>query len=177
LLRKRAVRTANRRTGSKTVRFRTFSQAPQAVRSAGGRRWDWALPAGAPAGGTLQADKSDTLRLTVQVHGLRNVSTTAATWAVVRSHSSPPQVEDIVHDASTKFSADCFALRITNKISRVGNPEMFASRAVEPRKGKAHDNGLRRGCIAPQRHAADRHEYICLGEIGGYTASGNLVRY
>jgi hypothetical protein len=89
----------------------------------------------------------------------------------------PPQVEDIVHDASTKFSAECFALRITNKISRVGNPKMFASRVVEPRKGKAHDNGLRRGCIALQRHAADRNQYICLGEIRSYTASGNLVRY
>jgi hypothetical protein len=73
-----------------TVRLRTFSQAPQAVRSAGGRGRDWALPAGAPAGGTLQADKSDTFGLTVQVHRLGNVSTTATTRAVVRSHSSPP---------------------------------------------------------------------------------------
>ena len=73
-----------------TVRLRTFSQAPQAVRSAGGRRRDWALPAGAPAGGTLQADKSDTFGLTVQVHRLRNIPTTAAIRAVVRSHSSPP---------------------------------------------------------------------------------------
>ena len=73
-----------------TARFRTFSQAPQAVRSAGGRRWDQALPAGAPAGRTLQPNKCDTFGLTVQVHRLRNVSSTAAVRAVVRSHSSPP---------------------------------------------------------------------------------------
>jgi hypothetical protein len=73
-----------------TARFRTLSQAPQAVRSAGGRRWDGALPASAPAGGAIDADKGDALGLTVQVHWLRNISTTAAVWAVVRSHSIPP---------------------------------------------------------------------------------------
>jgi hypothetical protein len=73
-----------------TARFRTFSQAPQAVRSAGGRRWDWAFPACAPAGGTSQADKCDAFGLTVQVHGFRNVSSTAAIGAVIRIHSSPP---------------------------------------------------------------------------------------
>jgi len=73
-----------------TARFRTLSQTPQAVRSAGGRRWEWVLPASAPADRTLQADKSDAFRLTVRVHGLRDISSTAATRAVVRSHSSPP---------------------------------------------------------------------------------------
>src|ERR1700685_2918455 len=73
-----------------TARFRTLSQTPQAVRSAGGRRWEWVLPASAPADRTLQADKSDAFRLTVRVHGLRNISSTAANRAVVRSHSSPP---------------------------------------------------------------------------------------
>lgn len=75
-----------------TARFRTLSQAPQAVRSAGGRRRDWALPAGAPAGGAFQADKCDAVGLTVQVHRLRNISTAAAVRAVVRSHSSPPSL-------------------------------------------------------------------------------------
>ena len=74
-----------------TVRFRTFSQAPQAVRSASGRRWDWALSAGAPAGSTLQTDKSNAFGLTVQVHGLCSISSTAATRAVGRIHSSPPR--------------------------------------------------------------------------------------
>jgi hypothetical protein len=74
------------------ARFRTFMQAPQVVRSTRGRRWDWALPACAPAGGTFQADKGDAFGLTVQVHRLRNISSTAATRAVVRSHSSPPSV-------------------------------------------------------------------------------------
>jgi hypothetical protein len=76
--------------GSMTARFRTLSQTPQAVRSAGGRRWERVLPASAPANRTLQADKSDAFRLTVRVHGLRNISSTAATRAVVRNHSSPP---------------------------------------------------------------------------------------
>jgi hypothetical protein len=75
-----------------TARFRTFSQAPQAVRSARGRRWDHEFPAGAPAGRTLQADKSDAVGLTIQVHRLRNISTTAAVRAVVRSHSFSPSV-------------------------------------------------------------------------------------
>jgi hypothetical protein len=73
-----------------TARFRTFSQAPQAVRSAGGRRWDKAFPARARADGTFQADERDAFGLTVQVHGLRNISSTTATRAVVRNHSSPP---------------------------------------------------------------------------------------
>jgi hypothetical protein len=99
-----------------TARFRTFSQAPRAVRSAGGRGRDWALPACAPAGGALQADKCDAFGLTVQVHRLGNISTPAATRAVVRSHSSSPlMVEGIVYDVSVKFSTECFTLRITNK--------------------------------------------------------------
>jgi hypothetical protein len=75
-----------------TARFRTLSQAPQAVRSAGGRRWGWAFPSGARAGRTLQADECNAVGLTVHVHRLRNKSTTAAIRAVVRSHSSPPSV-------------------------------------------------------------------------------------
>ena len=66
------------------------SQAPQAVRSAGGRRRDRALSAAAPAGGTLHPDKRDAIGLPVQVHGLRNISRTAAVRAVVRSQSLSP---------------------------------------------------------------------------------------
>lgn len=73
-----------------TVRTRTFSQAPRAVRSAGGRRWDGALPAGTAADWAFHADKCDALRLTVQVDRLRHISTAAAVRAVVRVHSSPP---------------------------------------------------------------------------------------
>src|SRR5580698_984595 len=40
-------------TGGMTIRFGTFSQAPQAVRSACSRRWDGALPAIATASWTL----------------------------------------------------------------------------------------------------------------------------
>src|SRR5689334_14564844 len=70
----RAAGPPPRRTGCMSARVRTFSQVPKAVRSACGRRWDWALPAGAPAGGTFQSDKRDAFGLTVQVHGLRNIS-------------------------------------------------------------------------------------------------------
>jgi hypothetical protein len=66
------------------------SQAPLAVRSAGGSGWDGVFPAGALAGRTLHAEKRDAFRLTVQVHRLRNISTTAAILAVVRSQSAPP---------------------------------------------------------------------------------------
>jgi hypothetical protein len=74
------------------ARLRTSLQAPQAVRSARSRGWDWALPAGAAAGGTFHTDKCDAVRLTVQVHGLRNISRPAASWAIGPSHSSPPSL-------------------------------------------------------------------------------------
>jgi hypothetical protein len=69
-----------------------FSQAPLAVRSAGGRRRDSSFPAGAPTCGTFQTDKRDAFGLTVQIHWLRNISATAAIRAVVRSHSLSPSV-------------------------------------------------------------------------------------
>jgi hypothetical protein len=75
-----------------TVRTRTFSQAPQAVRSARSRRWDGMLPASAGAGRALQTDKRDALGLTVQVHRFRDISSTAAIRAVVRTQSSPPSL-------------------------------------------------------------------------------------
>ena len=110
------------------------SQAPQAVRSAGSRRWDRVLPACARAGRTLQADKRDAFGLTVQVHWLRNISSTAATRAVVRSHSlSPLSIEGILHEASAKFTADSFALRITNKILR--SPRANCQELQSPQRG------------------------------------------
>jgi len=75
-----------------TARGRTFSQAPQAVRSARGRRWDGVFPASALANGTKHTDKSDAFGLTVQVHWLRNISSAAAVRTVVRSHSFSPSV-------------------------------------------------------------------------------------
>jgi len=65
----------------------TFSQAPQAVRSARSSRWDRAFPASARADSTFHADKRDAVRLTVQVHRLRDISRTAAIRTVVRAHS------------------------------------------------------------------------------------------
>ena len=75
-----------------TARTGTFSQAPQAVRSAGGRGWDWAFPSGACADWAFQADKCDAIGLTVQVHGFRHISGAAAIRAVIRTQTSPPSV-------------------------------------------------------------------------------------
>jgi hypothetical protein len=68
------------------------SQAPQAVRSARGSGWDWALPASTRADWAFQTDKRYAVRLTVQVHGLRDISSAAAIRAVVRTQTSLPSV-------------------------------------------------------------------------------------
>ena len=73
-----------------TVRTCTFSQAPQAVRSARGSRWDREIPAGASAYRAFQVDKRDSFGLTVQVHRLRDIPSATAIRAVVRTQSFPP---------------------------------------------------------------------------------------
>jgi hypothetical protein len=70
-------------------------QILRAVRSARSGRWDWQFPSGACASGTFQADKCDTFRLTVHVQRLRNIPGTAATWTVVRTHTSPPRLSRV----------------------------------------------------------------------------------
>src|ERR1700733_2437709 len=73
-----------------TPRARTFSQAPQAVRSARGRRRrNRIFPTAACAGRALHTDKCDALGLAADVHGLGNVSGSATARAVFRIHSSP----------------------------------------------------------------------------------------
>jgi hypothetical protein len=72
-----------------TLRAPTFSQAPQAVRSARGRWGKRTFPSTAFAGRTLQADECHAIGLTADVHRPGNVSGTAAARAVFRSHSSP----------------------------------------------------------------------------------------
>jgi hypothetical protein len=111
----------DRRTGSITVRSRTFSQAPRAVRSAGGCRRDRVWPSAALACRASHTNKGDSLRSSIQVHRLRHVSTTAAIRAVVRFHSSPPSViERIVYEISHEPLRDCFLLRNPNRLWALG---------------------------------------------------------
>ena len=86
--RERPARTVTSRRGM-TPRARTFSQAPQAVRSARGRRRCRISPSTTGAGRTLYADKCNALGLTADVRRPCNISGTAAARAVSRIHSSP----------------------------------------------------------------------------------------
>jgi hypothetical protein len=87
------IATSRREHGA---RARTFSQAPQAVRSARGRGGCRIFPSAASTGRTLQSDKCHALGLTFYVHGPGNVSGTAAARAVVRIHP-PPQLLGVFH--------------------------------------------------------------------------------
>jgi hypothetical protein len=79
-------------------RARTFSQAPQAVRSARGRRRYRSFPSTAGTGRTFQADKCNALGSTLDIHGPGNVSGTAAVRAAVRIHSSPSVAKEFFID-------------------------------------------------------------------------------
>jgi hypothetical protein len=121
---------ADVRPGPSTVRREVgrpgphaFRKHPQTVRSACGFGWDWAFPSAAPTRRTFQPDKRDSVRLAIQVHRFRDISCTAAIRAVVRMQPlSPLSVKPILTDRSAKFPTECFALRITNKISDTGRP-------------------------------------------------------
>jgi len=71
-----------------TPRARTFSQAPQAVRSARGRRRNGTLPPAASARRTLQADECHAIGFTANIHRPGNVSGAAAAQAGFRIHAS-----------------------------------------------------------------------------------------
>jgi len=86
-----------------TARFRTFSQAPQAVRSARGRRRDRTFPAGAATNRAFGADKRDPVDLTVQVHGLRHISTAAAVWLLCHLKLIGQKLVRIIADVSRRF--------------------------------------------------------------------------
>src|ERR1700686_4330188 len=81
-----------------TIRAGTFSQAPQAVRSARGRRGRRILPSAAGAGRTLQTDKCNAFGPTADVHRARNISATATAQAVFRSHSFPLNCKEFFTD-------------------------------------------------------------------------------
>ena len=91
----RAARIATSRRED-DARARTFSQVPQAVRSARGRGGHRIFPSAAGTGWTLQADKCHAPGLAFDLHGLGNVSGTAAAQAAVRIHP-PPQLLGVFH--------------------------------------------------------------------------------
>ena len=86
------------------ARTRTFSQAPQAVRSARSLGREFSFPAGTRADRALGSDKRDPLGLTVHVHRFRNISRAAAIRAVVRTQTSPPSS---VVRIFTRLRANC----------------------------------------------------------------------
>jgi hypothetical protein len=86
-----------------TARARTFSQAPQAVRSARGRGGHRTFPSAAGAGRTLHADKCNALGLTLDIHGPGNVSGTAAARAVFRIHSSPSVANEFFTSSGSQY--------------------------------------------------------------------------
>jgi hypothetical protein len=91
-----------------TVRVPYVSQVPQAVRSAGGFRWDRAFPTCATTSGAFALDKCYPVFLTIQFDRLRNVSRTAALRAFFRSHSSPPQCEAILYEIGGRCGKEVF---------------------------------------------------------------------
>jgi hypothetical protein len=117
-----------------TVRLRTFSQALLAVRSAGAWRRDGMLPASAPAGRAFRADKRDAFGLTVQVHWLRNISSTAATWAVVRSQYSPPSGLRHCHRQKREIRCRLFCVTNHEQIRLLERRNILAKSVLNNRK-------------------------------------------
>ena len=94
--------------GNMTARARTFSQAPQAVRSARGRRWDRAFPSTACAGRTFHPNKCNAFGPTADVHRPGNIPGTAAARAILRSHLSPSvAIEFFTKSASLRQKVIC----------------------------------------------------------------------
>src|ERR1700693_5045237 len=86
----------------------TFSQAPQAVRSARGRRWDRAFPSTACAGRTFHPNKCNAFGPTADIHRLGNIHGTAAARAILRSHLSPSvAIEFFTKSASLRQKVIC----------------------------------------------------------------------
>ncbi len=112
-MKERAARIATSRREQVTPRARTFSQAPQAVRSARSRRRPGCFPFAAGAGRTLHADKRDALGFTLDVHGLGKISGTAAARAAFRIHSSP----SVASQFFTNLRRQC------DKVNPVTKPE------------------------------------------------------
>ena len=103
------------------------SQAPQAVRSARGRRRHRIFPSAAGAARALQADKRNALGLTLDVHGPGYISGTAAARAAVRIHSSPSvAMEFFINPGSPCAKVNLVTkreqLRISNRVRLSSRP-------------------------------------------------------
>ncbi len=156
-MKERAARIATSRREQVTLRARTFSQAPQAVRSACSRRRHRSFPAAAGTGRTLHTDKRNALRFTLDIHGLRHISGTAAARAAVRIHSSPSVVGS--------FSPICAAgtrklilLRNTNRLGCLRRP--IAARTSCWKSGtRKFQSGITRG---PRHLCKDSDRNSCV---------------
>lgn len=149
----RAARTVNRRDGKYDGPVPNVSQAPQAVRSAGGRRRIRAFLARTRADGTSYSDKRDAFGLAIPVDRLRNISGTVATRAEIQSAFSPSGLLTLCTTKTPNLQATCLCYE-----SRTTFPQPVESRRPigkarcwqisngvrnEPRK-RAHSGGYRR---------------------------------
>ena len=121
------------------------SQAPQAVRSACGRRRHRISPSTACAGRTLQADKCNAFRLTADVHRPSNISGTAAARAVFRIHSSP----SVAKESSTNSRSQ------SHKVNPVTKHEHVRVRTRQPQHLP-----LSRGYVTAESLAASEHLWM-----------------
>ena len=103
----RAARTVNRRDGKYDGPVPNVSQAPQAVRSAGGRRRIAAFLARTRANGTLHSDKRDAFRLAIPVHRLRYISRTVATRAEIQGAFSPSGLQALCTTKTQNLQMTC----------------------------------------------------------------------
>ena len=154
-----------RRPGPSTVRTGSdgpvpyVSQAPQAVRSAYGRRWDWADSASSLTGRTLHADKCDSLGLAIQIHRLRNISRATAVRALVRYHSSPPSLVKVLSMREERILRQS----VSRYESRTKTAD-FPRRKIESRKWGAYTSRLflREVGIGAARSRVAHHACACV---------------
>ena len=147
-----------------TPRARTFSQAPQAVRSARGRRGDGMSPSAAGAGRALDANECHAIRLTADVHRPGNVSGTAAARAGVRIHFSPSVVEKF-------FTNSAWRNYKANSVTKAEQLPEIKNRRMRGKSSSAN--------FSPKSEGARRAFCLILRDLAGdafkiaYPATGN----